>query len=98
MESKFGQLADVSPSYSPSLRGSKMSRLALAADQLISLRQQLLEQRHESCAILLGRSVEVQGRLARIVVRESVIPQKSAYSDRSPVSAQLRPEFVGEIA
>ena len=75
-----------------------MSRLALAAEQLISLREQLLEQRQESCAILLGRSVEVDGRLARIVVRESVIPQKSAYSDRSSVSAQLRPEFVGEIA
>jgi molybdopterin/thiamine biosynthesis adenylyltransferase/proteasome lid subunit RPN8/RPN11 len=75
-----------------------MSRLALAAEQLISLRQQLLEQRQESCAILLGRSVEIDGQLARIVVRESVIPQKSAYSDRSPVSAQLRPEFVGEIA
>src|SRR6266571_4830657 len=75
-----------------------MSRLVLTADQLISLRQQLLEQKHESCAILLGRSVEVDSRLARIVVRESVSPQKDAYSDRSAVSAQLRPEFVGEIA
>jgi hypothetical protein len=75
-----------------------MSRLVLTADQLISLRQQLLEQKDECCAILLGRSVEVDGRLARIVVRESVIPQKDAYSDRSAVSAQLRPEFVGEIA
>lgn len=75
-----------------------MSRLVLTADQLISLRQQLLEEKHESCAILLGRSVELDGRLARVVVREVVIPQKDAYSDRSAVSAQLRPEFVGEIA
>jgi molybdopterin-synthase adenylyltransferase len=75
-----------------------MSRLVLTADQLISLRQQLLEEKHESCAILLGRSVEVDNQLARIVVRESVMPPKDAYSDRSAISAQLRPEFVGEIA
>jgi molybdopterin-synthase adenylyltransferase len=75
-----------------------MSRLVLIAEQLVSLRQRLLEQDRESCAILLGRSVEVDGHLARLVVRESVIPENAAYSHRSAVSAQLRPEFVGEVS
>jgi molybdopterin/thiamine biosynthesis adenylyltransferase len=75
-----------------------MSRLVLTSELLVSLRQQLLESDKESCAILFGRSVEVNGKLARIVVRDSVIPSNEAYSDRTRISAQLRPEFVGEIA
>lgn len=75
-----------------------MSRLVITAEQLISIRQQLLEHPRESCAVLLARSVELNGRLERIVAREFVIPQSGAYSDRSAISAQLRPEYVGEIA
>ncbi|HWH60439.1 MAG TPA: ThiF family adenylyltransferase [Terriglobales bacterium] len=73
-----------------------MSRLALTHDFLTTLRGSLLKQREESCAVLYGRSINISGKLARIVVRESSHPQPNAYIKRTPVSAELRPEFVAE--
>ena len=75
-----------------------MSRIVVAADQLVSLRRRLLESELETCAVLFGRSVDVDGELARIVVRESLVAGDDAYSERTRSSAQLRPEFVGEVA
>lgn len=75
-----------------------MSRLVLTSEHLISLRQQLLESDKETCAVLFGRSVEVTSQLARILVRDLIFPPKDAYSDRTGMSAQLRPEFVAQIA
>jgi molybdopterin-synthase adenylyltransferase len=75
-----------------------MSRLVLTSDFLSTLRGNLLSHEDETCAVLFGRSVEIAGKLARIVVRESDLPQSNAYSERSPVRAQLRPEFVAEVA
>jgi len=73
-----------------------MSRLVFTSDFLSSLRGNLLKQKKETCAILYGRAVEVSGKLARIVVRESVYPEDEAYKTRTSVRAQLRPEFVAE--
>src|SRR6266446_1564964 len=71
-----------------------MSRLVLTAENLSSLRSELLQFKHESCAILYGRSVEIGGRLVRIIVRDSEIPQSDAYSVRTGARVQLRPEVV----
>jgi molybdopterin-synthase adenylyltransferase len=74
-----------------------MSRLALTAEFLSTLRSNLLKQEAETCAILYGRAVEISGKLARIVVRESEHPAPNAYSERTTVRVKLRPEFVAEV-
>ena len=73
-----------------------MSRLVLTTDFLSTLRSSLLKHSEETCAVLYGRAVEISGKLVRIVVRESGHPQLSAYTQRTSVRAQLRPEFVAE--
>jgi len=66
-------------------------------ESLTRLQTDLLSHEEESCAILLGRSVSLHDKVARIVIRESVIPPKSAYAIRTRVRAQLKPEFVAEV-
>jgi molybdopterin/thiamine biosynthesis adenylyltransferase/proteasome lid subunit RPN8/RPN11 len=75
-----------------------MSRLVFTKEMLSRLRSDLLESKEESCAILFGRSVEIDGKLTRIVVRESKEPSSSAYTIRTTIRAQLKPEFVAEAA
>jgi len=74
-----------------------MSRLVLKAESLVRLQNELLAHEEESCAILFGRSVSLGDKLARLVIRESVIPPASAYAVRTRVGAQLKPEFVAEV-
>lgn len=74
-----------------------MSRLALTYEFLSTLRGNLLKHKSETCAVLYGRAVAISGKLARIVVRESDYPQAEAYSERTSVRVQLRPEFVSEV-
>src|SRR5947207_2566029 len=74
-----------------------MSRLVLTADSLSRLQNELLSREEESCAILLGRSIKVRNRLARLVIRDSIIPPASAYAVRTRVGAQLKSEFVAEV-
>lgn len=74
-----------------------MSRLVITSELLSHLRKELLKSETEACAVLFGRSVEINGRLSRIVVRNSLIPDESAYTYRAIHSAQLRPEFVAEV-
>jgi molybdopterin/thiamine biosynthesis adenylyltransferase len=75
-----------------------MSRLVLTAERLLRIRQSLLGSKQETCAVLLGRAVEVDGHLARIVVRETLNVPDDAYLERSAIRALLRPEFVAEVA
>ncbi len=74
-----------------------MSRLVLSSELLSRLRAGLLHDNKERCAILFGRSVEISGRLARIVVRHSIEPPTNAYTHRTTIRAQLRPEYVAEV-
>jgi molybdopterin-synthase adenylyltransferase len=75
-----------------------MSRLVFMHEMLARLRTDLLESRDETCAILFGRSVNIDGKLSRIVVRETKEPAPSAYSLRTALGARLKPEFVAEVA
>lgn len=75
-----------------------MSRIVLTSDLMSRLRTDLLANEHETYAILFGRSVEVSGQIARVVVREAIAPPSDAYSERTKTRVQLRPEFVAEIA
>jgi proteasome lid subunit RPN8/RPN11 len=74
-----------------------MSRLVLTAKLLTQLRTELLESTCETCAILFGRAVVRNGRLARIVVREYHPISESDYRERTETSAQLRPEIVAAV-
>ena len=74
-----------------------MSRLVLTWELLEQLRGELLRPKEETCAILLGRSINISGRLARIVVQECIRPEIADYSQRSPIAAQLKPEFVAGV-
>ena len=75
-----------------------MSRLVFAQEMLSRLRGELLNCEEETCAVLFGRCVEIDGKLSRIVVRESKEPSSSAYRIRTGIRAQLKPEFVAEVA
>lgn len=71
-----------------------MSRLALTAEMLGRLRSELLESPEETCAILFGRAVVKNGKLARIVVRDMQLATAADYQMRSVLAAELRPEVV----
>lgn len=74
-----------------------MSRLVFTSEYLSRLRADLLKDEKETCAILYGRSVETNGQLSRILIRESTMPDAQAYASRTIASAQLKPEFVAEV-
>src|SRR5579871_4877752 len=74
-----------------------MSRLVLTNESLTRLRAELLKSDKESCAVLFGRSVEVSGQLARIVIRESFQSPPDSYQIQTATRAQLRPEYVAEV-
>ena len=71
-----------------------MSRLVLTSELLSILRAELLVSKSESCAILFGRAIVKNNRLARIVVREIQRVGESDYLDRTDISAQLKPEVI----
>jgi len=75
-----------------------MSRLVLTRALMAQLRTDLLANEQETYSILFGRSVDVSGRLARIIVREAITPPNDAYTERTRTRVQLRPEFIAEIA
>lgn len=75
-----------------------MSRLALTSELLEEIRKELLATSVESCAVLFGRAVMKNGRLARLVVREQRLATPQDYLTRSSISACLKPEFVAEVA
>ena len=75
-----------------------MSRLVLTSESLSILRAELLGSKSESCAILFGRAIFKNDRLARIVVREIQRVGESDYLDRTDISAQLKPEVIAAAA
>lgn len=75
-----------------------MSRIALTAELLAQLREQLLHEKDETCAVLFGRAIMCSGRLARIVVREVLWLKPEDYLKRSAIAAVLRPEIVAGVA
>ncbi|MDI1344147.1 MAG: ThiF family adenylyltransferase, partial [Pseudolabrys sp.] len=74
-----------------------MSRLALTSGLLAQLRTELLAHKEETCAVLFGRAILKNGRLARIVVRDVQWAGPDDYLRRSQIGAQLRPQFVASV-
>lgn len=74
-----------------------MSRLILPSTILQQLQGSLFQDENEACAILFGNAVYTEGGLARILVQELVEPSTSDYIEKSPIAAQLSPQFVATI-
>ena len=75
-----------------------MIELRIASSDLQTLRDSVLYDRQESCAVLLaGRGHCSDGR-ALMLVRESVFPEPEDYTQRAIDRAELRPEFVAHVA
>ena len=75
-----------------------MSRLTLTSQLLVKLRNELLNSGDEACAIMFGRPVVKNGRLARIVVRDVQWTTNEDYLEKTSMAARLRPEFVSRVA
>jgi len=75
-----------------------MSRLAITSVLLLKLRKELLKSPDEACAILFGRAVMKNGRLARIVVRDVQWLTNNDYLERTEMSARLHPDVVAIAA
>lgn len=58
--------------------------------------QELAGFKDERCAVLLTRQVEIANR-ARLVASEVVVPNEADYSRRTPVEAELTPDFVAKV-
>lgn len=75
-----------------------MIELRIISGDLESIRKSLLGYGHERCAVLLAtRGVCSDGRTL-ILVRETVFPTEDDYSQFGFDHAQLRPEFVANVA
>lgn len=75
-----------------------MSRLVFPAPMLDEIRQTLLAESDETCAIAYGRAVKTDRRLARIVVSDYAPVSPTAYRRRSSTAAVLSPEYVATIS
>lgn len=72
-----------------------MIDLRIASTDLAELRSAVLGYRDERCAVLLASRLE-QRRCA-LLVREMVLPEDVDYASRTPIRAELRPEFVARV-
>src|SRR5438876_10497952 len=72
-----------------------MIALRIASTDLAAVRSATLGHEDERCAVLLASGAQ-QGRRA-LLVRDIVFPEDADYARRSPIDAELRPEFVARV-
>lgn len=72
-----------------------MMDLRFTSTDLASLHSTLLGHEDERCAVLFASRLE-RGRGA-LLVREIVLPEDGDYVRRSPIHAELRPDFVARV-
>jgi Dinucleotide-utilizing enzymes involved in molybdopterin and thiamine biosynthesis family 2 len=72
-----------------------MIDLRISSSDLTALRSTVLGHKDERCAVLLASRLE-EGRRA-LLVREIVLPEDADYARRSPIHAELRPDFVARV-
>jgi molybdopterin-synthase adenylyltransferase len=74
-----------------------MSRLVLSFSIFDEIHQSLFRDENESCVILFGRSVILDGKLVRIVVRDLIIPSETDFAIRTFTLVQLKSDFIATI-
>jgi molybdopterin/thiamine biosynthesis adenylyltransferase len=72
-----------------------MIDLRIAASDLANLRSNVLGHDDERCAVLFASRLE-RGRRA-LLVQHMVFPHDADYGGRSPIHAELKPEFVARV-
>jgi len=75
-----------------------MSRLVLTSEALLQLRKSLFRDENEACAILYGHAVIRDGDLKRLVVEQVVELDEGCYETRTPVSVQIKSEYIAQIS
>lgn len=75
-----------------------MNELVLTADDLETLRSDLLASPDEQCAILFASQAHRSNGTTRLLVRDIVLPTASDYSAQGIEHAELKPEFVARVA
>lgn len=72
--------------------------LCIAQSDVEMLRQELLNDAVECCAVLLvAPSTGIEGK-TRLLVREILLPNQKDYTKQSDIGAELHPHFVAQIA
>ncbi len=75
-----------------------MIELRIASSELQTLRESLLCDEHESCAVLLAGLGHCSDGSVLMLVRETVFPNQDDYTRYGIDHAELRPEFVARVA
>jgi hypothetical protein len=73
-----------------------MSELVFPRDRFAALASQMLSEKTESCAILLGTAVP-KGGGHRVLINEVITPPGSAYEYKTEISTQLKAEYVATV-
>ena len=77
---------------------SPIIELRIANSELQSLRDSMLRDKQENCAVLLAGIGYRSDGSALILVRESVFPEPEDYTQRAIDRAELEPAFVARVA
>lgn len=74
-----------------------MIDLVVAADDLRAIQSALNNGHTEECAVLFARQTQRADGRSRLLVREIQFPLPEDYVRKSPIEAELRPEFVARV-
>jgi len=74
-----------------------MMELRLQDGDVSRIVGQLIGRETERCAILLASRVALPEDLERLIVTRIEYPDNDSYSDRSPLSAELKPDYIARI-
>jgi len=74
-----------------------MIELRLQDSQVSYVVGELVGRETERCAILFASSVELAGDRKRLIVTRIDFPGEESYSNRTPLSADLKPDYIAHI-
>src|SRR3984885_11156468 len=74
-----------------------MIELRLQDSDVSRIVGELVGRETERCAILLASHVALSDGLERLIVTRIEYPDDDAYADRSPLSAELKPDYIAHI-
>jgi molybdopterin-synthase adenylyltransferase len=74
-----------------------MNELRLQDSQVSLIVGELVGRETERCAILFASCIELSDDRKRLIVTRIEFPNEDSYSDRTPVSADLKPDYIAHI-
>jgi molybdopterin-synthase adenylyltransferase len=76
---------------------TQITELVISSDDIEEIKQALLGENIERCAILFAHEVDRKSRPKRLLVREVEFPSDADYARRGPLEAELSPETVARV-